>query len=62
MIYFLCYYHTKKQVAKEIFETIYQDLQNDEILNYPFHYDILEKKKKLFDDYIEKKKSYSFKY
>ena len=55
----LLLFHTKKEVAKEIFETIYQDLQNDEILNYPFHYDILEKKKKLFDDYIEKRKSYS---
>ena len=58
----LLLFHTKKEVAKEIFETIYQDLQNDEILNYPFHYDILEKKKNFLMIILKKRKIIFFKY
>ena len=55
----LLLFHTKKEVAKDIFELVFEELQRSELLNYPFHYEILEKKKKLFDDYIVKRESYS---
>ena len=55
----LLLFHTKKEVAKDIFELVFEELQKSELLNYPFHYEILEKKKKLFDDYIVKRELYS---
>ena len=59
IIFPLLLFHTKKEVAKDIFELVFEELQRSELLNYPFHYEILEKKKKLFDDYIVKRESYS---
>ena len=55
----LLLFHTKKEVVKDIFEIVFEELQRSELLNFPFHYEILEKKKKLFDDYIVKRESYS---
>ena len=55
----MLYFHTREEVSKEIFLNLYEDLQNEEHVNYPFHYDILQKKSELFQKYTEKRTVYS---
>ena len=55
----MLYFHTREEVSKEIFLNLYEDLQNEEHINYPFHYDILQKKSELFQKYTEKRTVYS---
>jgi hypothetical protein len=55
----MLYFHTREEVSKEIFLNLYEDLQNEEHINYPFHYDILQKKSELFQKYMEKRTVYS---
>ena len=55
----MLYFHTQEEVSKEIFLNLYEDLQNEEHINYPFHYDILQKKSELFQKYMEKRTVYS---
>jgi hypothetical protein len=55
----MLYFHTREEVSKEIFMNLYEDLQNEEHINYPFHYDILQKKSELFQKYMEKRTVYS---
>ena len=52
-------FHTEQEITKEIFMNIDKELYENEKLEYPFHYDILKKKKELYESYIEKRKIYS---
>ena len=55
----LLYFHTDALVSQEIFMNIYNELQTQEELNYPYHYTILEKKDDLYQKYKEKREIYS---
>ena len=54
-------FHTDECIAKEIFDIIDKELYNREREEYPFHYDILEKKKEYYDKYLETRLIYSSK-
>ena len=55
----MLYFHTKEEVSKEIFLNLYEDLQNEENINYPFYYDFLLRKKELYQKYMERRTVYS---
>jgi hypothetical protein len=55
----MLYFHTEERISYEIAMKVYQDLQDQEILNYPFHYKILEKKDGIYKKYLEKREIYS---
>ena len=55
----MIYFHTDEIVTKEIFYKVYNDLKTMEDLEYPYHYDILEKKDDLYKKYLEKREIYS---
>ena len=55
----MLYFHTKEEVAKEIFLKLYEDLKREEYEAYPFHYDILKKKNILYQKFLEKRQVYS---
>ena len=55
----MLYFHTKEEVAKEIFLKLYEDLKREEYEAYPFHYDILKKKSELYQKFLEKRQVYS---
>jgi hypothetical protein len=55
----MLYFHTQERVSYEIALKVYQDLQDQETFNYPFHYKILEKKDELYKKYLEKREVYS---
>ena len=55
----MIYFHTEELVAKEIFYKVYEDLKLMENLEYPYHYDILEKKDELYKKYLDKRIIYS---
>ncbi len=52
-------FHTEEDIAKEIFYKIDNELKTGEKEEYPFHYEILEKKKEYYDKYLEYRKDYS---
>ena len=52
-------FHTKEKGAKDIFQIVYDELKKTELNEYPYHYDILEKKQSIYDDYTKKKEIYS---
>ena len=55
----MLYFHTDESVAKYIFINLYKNLHEYENKEYPFHYDILQKKSELYNKYIEKREIYS---
>lgn len=55
----MLYFHTEERISYEIAMKVYQDLQDQEEYNYPFHYDILEKKDELYKKFMEKREVYS---
>ena len=55
----MLYFHTDEEFAKNIFLDLYKDLHETENQEYPFHYDILEKKSELYKKYLEKRETYS---
>jgi hypothetical protein len=55
----MLYFHTDEKISHEIALKVYQELQDQEIFNYPFHYQILEKKDELYKKYLEKREVYS---
>jgi len=55
----MLYFHTKEEVAKNIFLDLYNNLHECENKEYPFHYDILEKKSDLYKKYLERRETYS---
>jgi len=50
----MLYFHTEGIVSKEIFIKLYHLLNDKEKLNYPYHYDILEKKQTYYEEYKTK--------
>lgn len=52
-------FNTDEQASTNIFYDIYNKLINLESTNYPYHYDILEKKQSLYLSYYQKRKTYS---
>ena len=55
----MLYFHTKEEVAKEIFLNLYSDLKREEQEAYPYHYDILKKKNELYQKFLDKRQVYS---
>jgi hypothetical protein len=55
----LLYFHTDEMVSKEIFMKLYELLNKEEELNYPYHYELLEKKNEFYEDYLKKRDIYS---
>ena len=54
-------FHTDETIAREIFNIIDMELRETESSEYPFHYDILKKKKELYEEYNVKRDDYSSK-
>ena len=54
-------FHTDKNIALEIFELLDKNLSELEKEEYPFHYDILEKKKECYQKFLENREEYSSK-
>ena len=54
-------FHTEENTAKEIFNMVDKELREKENKEYPFHYDILEKKREYYEKYIEDRNEYSSK-
>ena len=54
-------FHTEENMAKEIFNMVDKELREKEKKEYPFHYDILEKKREYYEKYIEDRNEYSSK-
>ena len=54
-------FHTDESISKEIFNIIDKELRETEEDEYPFHYDILEKKKEYYEKYVDTRKDYSSK-
>jgi superfamily II RNA helicase len=48
-------FHTEEDKCKDIFNNIYNLLKDKELEDYPFHYDILEKKEELYQSYLNKR-------
>ena len=48
-------FHTNEEVCKNLFHSIYEQLNEGEETEYPFHYEILEKKEELFQEYLKKR-------
>ena len=51
-------FHTDENECKNIFSDIFKQLEENEIENYPYHYEILEKKQEYYKEYIEKSDHY----
>jgi len=51
-------FHTEEEQCKDIFTQLYEYLDLKEIEDYPFHYEILEKKDELFQSFSDKQKSF----
>ncbi len=51
-------FHTDKMVCSNLFHNIYEYLDRREFEEFPYHYDILEYKEKLYQEYINKRSSY----
>ena len=54
-------FHTEEKIVKEIFNIIHKELYEKEKEEFPFHYDILRKKKELYEEYLVKREDYSSK-
>ena len=53
------YFHLDESVSKEIFYKLYTILNQEEMRNYPYHYEILKKKNKLYQEYKKKREIFS---
>ena len=51
-------FHTNEEECKNIFTMVYESLDRQELEEYPFHYDILEKKNSAYTTYSEQRKTY----
>ena len=51
-------FHTDEYECKSIFNDIYESLDKEELREYPYHYDILEKKQELYEEYISERETY----
>lgn len=51
-------FNTNENECRNIFNSIYEYLSTKELEEYPYHYDILEKKEELFQEYLNKRETY----
>ena len=51
-------FHTNEEACKNIFHSIYESLDQQELEEYPFHYDILEKKQECYEEYVKNREIY----
>jgi superfamily II RNA helicase len=51
-------FHTNENECKNIFTDIFKQLEQAELEEYPYHYEILEKKQELYKGYLDKRESY----
>ena len=51
-------FNTDENICKGIFEYIYEYLDKKELEEYPYHYEILEKKDELFTNYLNKREQF----
>ena len=51
-------FNTSEVVCRDIFYELYDVLNQKELENYPYHYDILEEKQKLYEEYVSKRDSF----
>ena len=51
-------FHTDEYECKSIFNDIYESLDKEELRAYPYHYEILEKKQELYEEYISERETY----
>ena len=51
-------FHTDEYECKSIFNDIYESLDKEELREYPYHYEILEKKQELYEEYISERETY----
>jgi hypothetical protein len=51
-------FHTNEEECKNIFTMVYESLDRQELDEYPFHYDILEKKNSFYETYSDQRKTY----
>jgi superfamily II RNA helicase len=51
-------FHTNEFECKNIFNDIYSKLDKQELDEYPYHYEILEKKQELYEEYIINRENY----
>ena len=51
-------FNTNESKCKEIFNSIYEYLSNKELEEYPYHYNILEKKEALYQGYLKNRDIY----
>ena len=48
-------FHTDEDQCRVLFDNIYDYLNNKELEEYPYHYDILEKKEELYQEHIKQR-------
>ena len=51
-------FHTEEEECKKLFNKLYKMLDNQEIKDYPYHYEILKKKQEYYENYNQKKETY----
>lgn len=51
-------FNTNESECRGVFNSVYDYLNNKELEEYPYHYDILEKKEELYQEYIKKREVY----
>ena len=51
-------FHKKEKSCKDIFNEIYTYLNDKELEEYPYHYEILEKKEKVYQTYLDQRESF----
>ena len=51
-------FHTNENVCRDIFYNLYDYLNKKELEEYPYHYEILEKKQELYQSYLDKRSTY----
>ena len=51
-------FNTNESECRNLFNSIYEYLSNKELEEYPYHYDILEKKEEIYQEYLKKRETY----
>jgi hypothetical protein len=52
-------FNTNTEKTNKLFNFLYDELDNNENIEYPYHYIIMEKKKELYDKYLERRSQFS---
>ena len=51
-------FNCNEEICENLFYYIYNELHNNELKDYPYHYIILEKKNKLYEEYLNNKETF----